>query len=119
MLTATSPDLQLSISAMRIAAGETVAVLRALSNEDRLLLLCQMSQGEYSVGELEELLDIRQPTLSQQLTVLRAEGLVDTRRDGKRIFYRVSDQKVLMILTTLYQLYCPKLTGKSGKGSTI
>jgi ArsR family transcriptional regulator len=118
MLTATSPDLQLSISAMRVAAGETVAVLRALSNEDRLLLLCQMSQGEYSVGELEELLNIRQPTLSQQLTVLRAECLVDTRREGKRIFYRVSDQKVLMILTTLYQLYCPKPIKKSSKGST-
>ncbi len=119
MLTATSPDLQLSISAMRIAAGGAVAVLRALSNEDRLLLLCQMSQGEYSVGELEELLDIRQPTLSQQLTVLRAEGLVDTRREGKRIFYRVSDQKVLMILTTLYQLYCPKPTKRSSKGGTV
>ncbi len=106
-----SPDYPvLSISVMRAAAGETAAVLRALSNEDRLLLLCQMSQGEYSVGELEALLDIRQPTLSQQLTVLRAEGLVNTRREGKRIFYRVSDQKVLMILTTLYQLYCPKPT---------
>ena len=119
MLTATSPDLQLSISAMRTAAGGAVAVLRALSNEDRLLLLCQMSQGEYSVGELEELLDIRQPTLSQQLTVLRAEGLVDTRREGKRIFYRVSDQKVLMILTTLYQLYCPKPTKRSSKGGIV
>jgi len=118
MLTATSPDLLLSISAMRVAAGETVAVLRALSNEDRLLLLCQMSQGEYSVGELEELLDIRQPTLSQQLTVLRAEGLVDTRREGKRIFYRVSDQKVLIILATLYQLYCPKST-KPSKRSEV
>ena len=113
-----NPDAILSISAMRAAAGETATVLRVLSNEDRLLLLCQMSQGEYSVGELEELLDIRQPTLSQQLTVLRAEGLVDTRREGKRIYYRVSDQKVLMILTTLYQLYCPKPIKKSSKGST-
>ena len=119
MLIANPPDLLLSISAMRVAAGETVAVLRALSNEDRLLLLCQMSQGEYSVGELEELLEIRQPTLSQQLTVLRAEGLVDTRRDGKRIFYRVSDQKVLMILTTLYQLYCPKPIKKSSKRNDV
>lgn len=115
MLAAANPDPVLSISAMRAAASETAAVLRALSNEDRLLLLCQISQGEYSVGELEELLDIRQPTLSQQLTVLRAEGLVDTRRDGKRIFYRVSDQKVLAILAMLYQLYCPK--PKSNKPS--
>lgn len=100
-------DLTLSINAMRAAASETAAVLRVLSNGDRLLLLCQMSQGEYSVGELEALLDIRQPTLSQQLTVLRAEGLVTTRREGKRIFYRVADQKVLTILATLYRLYCP------------
>lgn len=100
--------LLLSIPRMRVAAGEAVAVLRALSNEDRLLLLCQLSQGERSVGELEELLDIRQPTLSQQLSVLRAEGLVTTRRDGKRIHYAVADQNVLTILATLYQLYCPK-----------
>ena len=83
-------EMLLSIPAMRAAAGEAVAVLRALSNEDRLLLLCQLSQGERSVGELEELLDIRQPTLSQQLSVLRAEGLVTTRRDGKYIYYAVA-----------------------------
>lgn len=115
MLTAISSDLQLSVSAMRIAAGETVAVLRALSNEDRLLLLCQMSQGEYSVGELEALLDIRQPTLSQQLSVLRAEGLVNTRRDGKRIYYQVADSKVVTILQMLHQLYCPNPAKTKGK----
>ncbi|MCK9991263.1 MAG: metalloregulator ArsR/SmtB family transcription factor [Rugosibacter sp.] len=100
-------DLALSIAAMRVAAGETASVLRVLSNADRLLLLCQISQGDYSVGELEALLDIRQPTLSQQLTVLRNEGLVATRREGKRIFYRIADEKVLKILSLLYQLYCP------------
>ncbi|QCY15492.1 transcriptional regulator [Pseudomonas sp. MPC6] len=93
---------------MRIAAGEATSVLRALSNEDRLLLLCQMSQGEMSVGELENSLDIRQPTLSQQLGVLRTEGMVTTRRDGKRIYYSVADPKVLTLLATLYELYCPK-----------
>lgn len=101
-------EMLLSIPAMRAAAGEAVAVLRALSNEDRLLLLCQLSQGECSVGELEELLDIRQPTLSQQLSVLRAEGLVTTRRDGKYIYYAVENQKMLTILAMLYQLYCPQ-----------
>lgn len=105
MNTAESP---LSIPQMRIAAGEATSVLRALSNEDRLLLLCQMSQGEMSVGELENSLDIRQPTLSQQLGVLRTEGMVTTRRDGKRIYYSVADPKVLTLLATLYELYCPK-----------
>jgi ArsR family transcriptional regulator len=99
---------RLDISLMRTAAEEATAVLRVLANEDRLLLLCQLSQGEKSVGELEELLDIHQPTLSQQLGVLRADGLVNTRRDGKRIYYSVASPKVLALLETLYLLYCPQ-----------
>jgi DNA-binding transcriptional ArsR family regulator len=97
-------DLQL----MRLAATEAATVLRSLSHPDRLMLLCQLSQGERSVGELEELLGIQQPNLSQQLGVLRAEGLVNTRREGKRIFYSVKDPKSLVLLGTLYELYCPK-----------
>jgi len=98
----------LDMTLMQAAAKEAASVLRTLANEDRLLLLCQISQGEKSVGELEELLDLHQPTLSQQLGVLRAEGLVETRRDGKRIFYSIADQKVLALLETMYALYCPK-----------
>ena len=101
-------DTALDIGLMRVAATQATATLRSLANEDRLLLLCQLAHGEKSVGELEELLDIRQPTLSQQLGVLRNEALVNTRRDGKRIFYSVADQKVLALLGTLYALYCPK-----------
>ncbi|KUM02832.1 helix-turn-helix domain-containing protein [Chromobacterium subtsugae] len=97
-----------TIAMMRAAAGQACGLLRALSNEDRLLLLCQLSQGEQSVGELEQAVGIRQPTLSQQLGVLRNEGLVATRRDGKRIFYAVADPNALSVLATLYQLYCPK-----------
>ncbi len=97
----------LDVSMMRAAAQEATSMLRALSNEDRLLILCQLTQGEKSVGELEELLDVHQPTLSQQLSVLRTEALVDTRRDGKRIYYSIADQKVLAVLETLYGLYCP------------
>lgn len=93
---------------MRIAAQAATSTLRALANEDRLLLLCQLSQGEKSVSELEELLDLHQPSLSQQLGVLRAEGLVDTRRDGKRIYYSVADPKVLQLLELMYALYCPE-----------
>jgi ArsR family transcriptional regulator len=77
-----------------------------LANEDRLLLLCQLSQGEMCVSDLEEELDIRQPTLSQQLAVLRGEGVVDTRREGKRIYYRVADPRVMQVLDVLYRLYC-------------
>ena len=101
------PNSPLDIDAMRTAASEATTVLRALANPDRLLLLCQLSQGEKSVGELEVLVGVRQPTLSQQLGVLRNEGLVDTRRDGKQIFYSVKDPKVLALLNGLYNLYCP------------
>jgi len=102
----------LDIDAMREAARDASATLRALANEDRLLLLCQLSQGEKSVSELESLLELRQPSLSQQLGVLRTEGLVATRRDGKRIFYSIADSRVLKLLETMYGLYCP--TGRKG-----
>jgi DNA-binding transcriptional ArsR family regulator len=98
----------LNIESMRAAAAEATGVLRVLANPDRLLLLCQLSQGEKSVGELEALVGISQPTLSQQLGVLRSEGLVNTRREGKYIYYSVHDPKVLALLTCLYDLYCPE-----------
>lgn len=94
--------------ALRQAAGCAVSALKVLANEDRLLLLCQLSQGEMCVSELEEKLGIRQPTLSQQLGVLRNEGVVNTRREGKNIFYSVADPALLEILALLYRLYCPK-----------
>ncbi len=94
--------------ALREAAGTAVATLKVLANEDRLLLLCQLSQGEMCVSDLEATLGIRQPTLSQQLGVLRNEGVVDTRREGKQIFYSVADKSTLKVLELLYRLYCPK-----------
>lgn len=91
---------------MRGRVKEAVNLLRIISNEDRLMLLCQLSKGEHSVSELEALLGIHQPTLSQQLGVLRSEGVVSTRRDGKRIYYSVSDPNILAVLSTLCGLYC-------------
>ena len=93
-------------SALRRKAGRATSLLRALANEDRLLLLCQLAEAPRSVGELQELLDIRQPTLSQQLGVLRAKRLVATRREGKRIYYRVRNGEALGVLRALYALYC-------------
>jgi ArsR family transcriptional regulator len=93
---------------LREAAGRAVELMKVLANEDRLLLLCQLSRAEMCVTDLEEQLDIRQPTLSQQLGVLRREGVVATRRDGKRIFYRVADAHALRVLQLLYVWYCSK-----------
>ena len=95
-----------TVEQMREAAGRATAMLRVLSNEDRLLLLCQLTQGEVCVSELEELLGIRQPTLSQQLGILRNEEIVSTRREGKKIFYQISDARVVLVLNTLYGMYC-------------
>ena len=103
-----SPRVVIRLARLRGAAGQAVGALKLLANEDRLLLLCQLSQGELCVSDLEDQLDIHQPTLSQQLGVLRTEGVVATRRQGKNIFYSVADPAVLEILTVLYRLYCPQ-----------
>ena len=95
------PDL------LRGAAAQAVGVLKLLANEDRLLLLCQLSQGEMCVSDLESRLGIRQPTLSQQLAVLRRENAVTTRREGKNIYYQIADPRLLALLQTMYQQYCP------------
>ena len=101
-------ELVIDPERLKQAADEAVGALKLLANPERLLLLCQLSQGEFSVGELEELLDIHQPTLSQQLGVLRNQGVVATRREGKNIYYSVADPALLEILAVLYRLYCPK-----------
>jgi len=93
---------------IQAAAGTACNLLKVLSNRDRLLLLCQMTQGAYAVSELEAMTGIRQPTLSQQLTILRTEQLVSTRREGKKIFYNIASAEALAVLQVLYQLYCPK-----------
>ncbi|MDG9730256.1 metalloregulator ArsR/SmtB family transcription factor [Ignatzschineria sp. RMDPL8A] len=102
----------MDIGEMRVAACDASQFLKSMSNEDRLMLLCYLSQGEYSVSELEEKTGIMQPTLSQQLGVLRNEDLVDTRRDGKRIFYSIKSPKVLTLLQCMYELFCQPELGE-------
>lgn len=108
-----TPSTDFDLPSMRAAATQACSLMRVMSNPDRLLLLCQLAQGERRVGELEELLDIQQPTLSQQLAVLRDESLVDTRREGKQIFYRITSDTVLAVLAVLYQQYCVPSEGDS------
>ena len=94
------------VAQLRASASKACTLLKALANEDRLLILCQLTQGERNVGELEALTGIRQPTLSQQLGVLRDEGLVNTRRMGKFIFYSLASFEVVSVMQTLSGLYC-------------
>ena len=93
---------------LRGAGAQAVGVPKLLANEDRLLLLCQLSPGERCVSELQEQLDIHQPTPSQQLGVLRNEGEVNTRRRGKNIHYSLANPATLEILALLYRLYGPQ-----------
>ena len=80
--------------------------LKVLSNPDRLKILRHLLDGEVNVQTIEKLTEIHQPTLSQQLTVLRKSEMVSTRRDGKQIFYQIADPKVLVLMQTFYDLYC-------------
>ena len=96
----------LQIEAMRISADTVVQKLKSIANTDRLLILCHLVHEELNVSQIEEKTHIMQPTLSQQLMILRKSDVVNTRRDGKQIFYSIKDQQLTIILNTLYQLYC-------------
>ena len=87
-------------------AREASDMLKALSHESRLLLLCILAEGEQSVTELEQFLGERQSTVSQQLARLRLDRLVTTRRDGKAIYYSLANEDVRKILTVIYEVFC-------------
>lgn len=91
---------------MRASADRACRLMKVLSNPDRLLLLCQLAQGEMCVGDLEAELGILQPTLSQQLGVLREEELVSTRREGKNIHYRLASPQAAAVMEVLHAQFC-------------
>ena len=103
---------EIDLERLSAAASQACGLLKVLSNRDRLLLLCQLTQGEYCVSDLESYTGIRQPTLSQQLTVLREEELVSTRREGKQIFYTIASKEAMAVMQVLYSQYC-----NPGKGA--
>ena len=102
---------ELDLQDMQAAATRACALLKTLGNRDRLLLLCQLTQGEFCVSEFESMLGIRQPTLSQQLGILREEKLVETRREGKQIYYSLASKEATAVMRLLYELYCPQPQG--------
>lgn len=91
---------------MQEASLQASQLLKSLSHPDRLLLLCQLTQGEFCVGELERLVGVGQPSLSQQLGILRKDELVSTRREGKQIYYSIASEDALAVLQLLYQRFC-------------
>ncbi len=93
---------------MQQASMQASQLLKSLSHPDRLLLLCQLTQGEYCVSELESLVGVGQPSLSQQLGILRKDALVATRREGKQIYYSIASDDALAVLHLLYERFCAK-----------
>ena len=96
---------------MMSSAQSACDFMKAVANENRLLLLCLLSQGEKSVTELENTLQLRQPTVSQQLARLRADNLVSARRDGKTIYYSLASEEALQLIGLLYNLFCAPQAG--------
>jgi DNA-binding transcriptional ArsR family regulator len=96
----------LPVAELEQVAEQVALFLRSLANRDRLLLLCHLIDGERTVGALEEATGIRQPSLSQQLGVLREEGLVDTRREGRFVHYRIASAEASELLGVLYRQFC-------------
>jgi DNA-binding transcriptional ArsR family regulator len=97
-----------AVSLDRMTQNARVAsdFLKALSHETRLLLLCLLSTGERSVTDLENALALRQPTVSQQLARLRLDGLVNTRREGKTVYYSIADDDINRVIALIYDIFC-------------
>ena len=92
--------------AMTKRAERATTMLKALGHEGRLMILCHLTHGERTVGELEQLLSWRQPAVSQHLARLRTDRLIKARRSGREIYYRISDHRVRHLLEALYDAYC-------------
>jgi len=96
----------MNINEMKKAATRASTLMKALSNETRLMLLCQMGEGEMSVTELADALEMRPASISQQLALLRKDRLVNTRREGQTIYYSLDGDEAKNIINVLYGLYC-------------
>ncbi|RWB69869.1 MAG: ArsR family transcriptional regulator [Mesorhizobium sp.] len=97
----------MNVEDMIPASDKAAELLRSLSHPQRLLVLCALGNEERSVAELRELLDIDQVPMSQQLMRLRADGLVEARREGTTVHYRITRPEVLTVIEALHSAFCP------------
>lgn len=95
-----------TLSELKKKSESVSALLKQLSHPQRLLILCSMADGEKSVGEIEDICGASQSAVSQFLKGMRLEGLIDSRRDGKQIYYSIVDKRVLKLIKSLYQIFC-------------
>lgn len=103
----------IGLDRFKASAADAAALLRALSNEHRLMILCRLGEQELQVAQLLDLLDLSQSALSQHLAVLREQGLIAARRDGVAVFYRIHDPTALKVIAVLADIYCPPETPES------
>lgn len=97
---------EIDIAELRSNAGQAAELLKAMSNENRLLILCHLGEEELSVSELNQFIDLSQSSLSQHLARLRNDGLVKTRRESQTIFYSIANQSVVRLIGFLQQEFC-------------
>lgn len=102
--------MKIQVDDMLAAADEASGLLKALSNRHRLIIVCQLTEKERSVGELAALLKIRDSTVSQHLALLRKDGLVTARRDGQTIWYSIGSPQARELVRTLYRVYCAPIS---------
>src|SRR5262245_21640427 len=107
-----SANADIDIDTMIANAAEASEFLKALAHEARLVILCLLSDGSRSGGEIEQMLDWRQPAVSQQLARLRADNLVETRRDGKNIYYSLARPEVRAVIEALHDAFCKLRKGR-------
>ena len=105
-LTPAAATAPIDFSGMEPRAEQAAAFLRSMANKHRLMILCALIDHEHSAGELAERIGLRQPNTSQHLFKLRAEGLVETRRDAQTIYYSLASDDVRRIIDCLYQRFC-------------
>ncbi len=96
----------MNIEALQHSAAKASTLLKVMSNQSRLLILCQLAEGEKTVGELENLVNLSQSALSQHLAILRRENIVQTRRSAQSIFYSLASDEAHTIMQTLYDVFC-------------
>lgn len=106
-------DAAIDLKQMQQSAESASQFLRSLANRDRLMLLCHLTKGEACVSDLEAQSGIHQPSLSQQLGVLRREGLIEPRKQGKRVYYHIASDNVQAMLEQLYTMFCPQEAGNN------
>jgi len=97
---------RMDFDAMQRNASDAVNLLKGLANESRLMIMCVLSEGEVSVGQLNQRIKLSQSALSQHLAVLREQELVQTRRESQTIYYRLADTAALSIIELLHEVYC-------------